>query len=196
MAVFLFCAFPLLLTIAVSASQNMFRLRAGVTGLFAGIIVCAARALFVFPSRDIPAAFFPAFWRLYFETAAATLILFTVFFLLCKGNAREKSRAFIFVIFAYCAVPLLYAAAAAGSAAAASCFCAALSKSSNAPYAVRALVMVISAAFFLLCIAFPCAAETSRVSGGSAYMMITPLCIAFSAVFLVMLLCLRKGIEK
>ncbi|GMO50000.1 MAG: hypothetical protein Pg6C_13190 [Treponemataceae bacterium] len=205
MVLFLFCAFPLLLIIASSASSNIFRFRAWVIGLLAGIIACTARALFMFQPRDIPAGFLPQFLRSYCELAAAVSILLMFFFIIIRGDAREKARAFIFVMLAYFAVmvpyrvisgvyapgffeynivPLIYAAMSVGCAVSAAWFQAALSKKTQAPFLVRVVVFLVSVGVFLLSVAFPCAAETSRMAGGGEYMMITPVSLVFSVILL------------
>jgi hypothetical protein len=202
MWLFILGVFPLLLCMALCAAPpdaGAFRVKALSSGVFFGAAVCAAQALFVFPAREIRADFFALFWEAYAARFFSLFILGALFFLVFKGSPRGKADSLFFLFAPYFAIAVPYRALSLVSPAGFFELCAAplmyafltadIALASRAAFNAQGKKKRAAAIAAFLCggalaVAFICAAETSRGTGGRAYALITALFIALSAVFL------------
>ena len=183
-----------------SPPARAFHIKALLAGLFFGAAVCAVKALIFFPARQIRADFFSLFWSAYAEQVFLLFIFGALFFLVFKGPPRDKANSLFFLFASYfaivvpyravslaapadffelCAVPIMYAFLTADIAL--------LSRAAANAWTRGTWGKKKRAAFFCggaLALAFITAAETSRGTGGRAYVVIAPLFIALSAVSL------------
>jgi hypothetical protein len=110
MALFVLCAFPLVLLGAFfTGDSKPLRVPAVIFGLGAGITVCSVQALFVFPPVLISSAFLPLFLNTFFSVSLLpALVLGALFFFLFKADSRQKVHAFFFVYTSFYVIMLPY----------------------------------------------------------------------------------------
>jgi hypothetical protein len=211
MALFLLGVFPLLLGMGLCIAPNagVIRLKALFAGLFFGALLCAVKALFIFPSRQIRADFVELFWSAYAELFFSLLILGFLFFLVFGGSQRQKTAAkydiahalfFLFAaffsiaipyntlsfafapsFFELCLMPLMYALLTLDVS-----ICARAAFNLCSPPGASPKKRALAAAFFFLAFAaaasFPSAAQASRAAGGKAYAVLALVFVFLSAV--------------
>jgi hypothetical protein len=209
MTIFLLAVFPLALLMSfLQGGSKALRFSAVITGLIFGVLACGVQALFFFPSRTTPSDFFPLFFNTFFlAMLLPATLLGALFFLLFKGDASSKVRAYFFVqgsffvimlpyrllsgvfplgYYELHVVPLMYAIMTYAVSLLVQCFYGALvnppaldEEHPNAK-AQHALILIAISLCLLCEMALPAAAVAARATGSKAWGILTGVFFVYS----------------